>query len=372
MSLRVAMVGLRAPWGAQGGIEQAVGCLAPRLVRLGCEVTVYCRARYNPYGNVVHRGVRLVDVETLYTKHLEAILHTAAVLPRAVRSADVIHVHATGPALLSWWARYRGSPTVVTVHALDWKREKWGPMATAALRTGAWCAGTFPHRVITVGEHLEKHYRDRGSSNATFIPNGVDPIEPVPLQEGVVDGLESNRFLLFLGRLVPEKGLRLLLRAYRRARIDLPLVLVGGDSYTRSFVNEIRDLAGPGVILAGPRYGRARDALLTHARTLVLPSVLEGFPLAPLEAMSASTPVLLSDIAPHREILNDSGAGRLLPRDLEAWTQGLMDLARLDLQERDHMGRLGRTHVSEHYSWDRVAERTLEVYRSAVGDIRGV
>ena len=86
------MIGLRAPWGTEGGVERAVGELTPRLAAQGCEVTVYCRRRYNTLGEGVHNGVRLVDVGTVYSKHLEAIVHTALATPRAIPGADVVHI----------------------------------------------------------------------------------------------------------------------------------------------------------------------------------------------------------------------------------------------------------------------------------------
>ena len=187
--LRVAMVGLRAPWGAEGGVEQSVAELAPRLVELGCEVTVFCRRRYNPLGPGEHRGVRLMDVGTVYTKHLEAIVHTAAVLPRAIQRADVVHLHATGPALLSWLPRLVGKAVVVTVHGLDWQRDKWGAGASLALRVGAASAARFPHEVIVVGQHLQRHYEETYGRATVCIPNGVGDIARPPLERGDVPGL---------------------------------------------------------------------------------------------------------------------------------------------------------------------------------------
>ena len=104
--VRVAMVGLRAPWGPEGGVERSVAELAPRLVERGIDVTVFCRRRYNARGEGVFEGVRLRDHGTIYTKHLEAIVHTARAAPLAALGADLVHFHATGPAM---WALTRGS-----------------------------------------------------------------------------------------------------------------------------------------------------------------------------------------------------------------------------------------------------------------------
>lgn len=356
------MIGLRAPWGCEGGVERVVGELAPRLVERGCSVTVYCRRRYNSLGEGMHHGVKLVDVGTLYSKHLEAIVHTALATPRALPDADVIHIHATGPSLLSWMPRLVGRPTVVTLHGLDWQRQKWGRAARMVLQAGAWSAATFPHKLIAVGEHLKVHYEQTYGVSPTFIPNGVSPIPSVPLAASGIPGLTERGFLLFVGRLVPEKGLERLMAGYAAAGITMPLVIVGGATHMDAYAEKLAGLAPTGVMLVGSRYGEARDALLSHARAFVLPSHLEGFPLAALEAMESGLPVLLSDIPPHRELLSGAPEAGWLVED---WAEGLSALQATpdaDLHER---GALGRSLVRARYSWDHIAEKTLAVYREA-------
>ena len=357
------MIGLRAPWGADGGVEGVVAELAPRLARRGCEVTVLCRARHNALGPGMHHGVRLVDVPTIYSKHLEAFVHTGLAMPAAIAHADLVHVHATGPALWAWMPRLLGRQTVVTVHGLDWQRDKWGAGARAALRMGAWSAGVFPHHLVTVSQDLARHYREVQGVEATWIPNGVSPIPAVPLAEAGVEGLAPGRFLLLLGRLVPEKGVEGLLRAYGESGVQEPLLVVGGSSYSDAYVQGLHRAAPPGVHFTGPLHGRRRDALLGNARALVLPSRLEGFPLAPLESLSAGRPVLLSDIPPHRELLEGTGAGWLVEASREAWVEALRRVVATPQSTLVEMGGAGRTHVLARFGWDDIADRTLALYR---------
>lgn len=367
--MKVAMIGLRAPWGTDGGVERSVGELAPRLAARGCEVTVLCRSRYNPLGAVTHEGVRLVDAGTVYTKHLEAFVHTGWAMPRALQQADVVHVHATGPALWAWWPRLRGRATVVTVHGLDWQREKWGPVARGVLRAGAWSSARFPHRVIVVGRHLGAHFAQRYGIDPVWVPNGVSPIPPTPLRDSGLPDLRSHGFLLLLCRLVPEKGVEGLLRAYGESGIDLPLLVVGGSGYSDDYVQRLRSIAPPGVRFTGPLHGERRDALLTHARALVLPSRLEGFPLAPLESLSAGRPVLLSDIPPHRELLDGVGAGWLVPDDHDAWVHALRRLAATDEAELQHRGETGQRYVRRRFDWEAITDQTLQVYEEALAQV---
>ena len=356
------MIGLRAPWGTEGGVERVVGELAPRLVTQGCQVTVYCRRRYNTLGEGVHHGVRLIDVDTVYSKHLEAIVHTALATPRALLDADLVHIHATGPSLLSWMPRLVRRPTVVTLHGLDWQRQKWGRAARLVLRAGARSAATFPHRLIAVGEHLKHHYEQTYGVSPIFIPNGVSPIPRVPLEASGIDGLTERGFLLFIGRLVPEKGLERLMAGYAESGVALPLVIAGGATHMDAYAQKLAALAPPGVMLVGPRFGEARDALLSWARGFVLPSHLEGFPLAALEAMESGLPVLLSDIAPHRELLSGAPEAGWLTT---SWADGLREISAPweDLAPR---GACGQQLVRDRYSWDHIAEQTLAVYEQTI------
>ncbi len=368
MKPRVAMLGLRAPWGAEGGVEQAVGALAPRLAERGFSVTVYCRRRYNPHGTGMHRGVQLVDVDTVYSRHLEAFAHTALAAPLASLHHDIVHIHAAGPALLGWVPRLAGRATVVTVHALDWQREKWGRSASAVLRAGAWSAARFPHRVIVVGRHLRRHYRERYGVDATWIPNAVDPISAAPLADAGVPGLTPRGYLMFMGRLVPEKGIERLLEAYRESGVRLPLVMVGGSTHMDGFAERMRQRAPARVVWTGPRYRQEKSALLTNARAVVLPSRLEGFPLVPLEAMAAGRPVLLSDIAPHREILEGAErAGWLVPDG--GWSEALRAAAGASDAALEARGAAGSRHVAQRFSWAQAADATAAVYRDVLSEV---
>ena len=147
----------------------------------------------------------------------------------------------------------------------------------------------------------------------------------------------------------------------------MPLLFVGGSAHMDAYARELAERAPPGVIFTGPRYGAERDALLSHARCFVLASHLEGFPLAPLEAMAAGAPMLLSDIPPHREIVSGVAAleERIVPDG--AWPNALKQVCEEDWAEGERVGARGRDHVRRHFSWDHNASRTLKVYERALG-----
>ena len=194
------MLGLKGIPATFGGVERHVEELSARLAGRGHEVTVYCRRNYTPRGSL-HRGVRLRILPSISTKHLDAVSHSAlAAADIAARPFDVVHFHSAGPALLSFVPRIasrRPCAVVATVHAMDWRRRKWGPLARWWLRRGAWAAVTFPHRTIVVSRQLEEYFAARGK-RVVHIPNGVEAPCRAPLDELRRLGIEEERYVLWM------------------------------------------------------------------------------------------------------------------------------------------------------------------------------
>src|SRR5262249_41120638 len=128
--MRVAMIGQKGIPATYGGIERHVDEIARRLVQRGVQVDVFCRLYYTPARSSYH-GVGLLRRPSLHTKHLDTATHVAwCTAESMLRRYDVVHFHALGPSLFASLPRLTGSKTVVTVHGLDWQREKWGRAAS--------------------------------------------------------------------------------------------------------------------------------------------------------------------------------------------------------------------------------------------------
>lgn len=367
--LRIAMIGQKGLPATFGGIEHHVEELGARLIDRGHQVTVFCRSNYGAGRQQRHRGIRLVELPTLGTKHLDAIVHSAFSTTAAMRSScDILHYHAIGPGALSVVPRVASRAKVVlTVHGLDDERAKWGRLAKTVLRTAGWISARAPNAIIVVSQDLKRHYWEVRRRETVYIPNGVCIREPGPARPTLDRfGLEAGRYLLFVGRLVPEKAPDLLIRAFRLVPADQRLVLVGGSSFTDGYAAQLRRLTAddPRVVLTGYLYGSELRALYEHAAAFVLPSSLEGLPLTLLEAVSYGTPVLASAIAPHVEVLGASGPGGRLfaPGDERQLVQALTAVLADGAAERRGAAVL-RERVLRQYSWDDAAVATERVYR---------
>lgn len=371
--LRVAMIGQRGVPATYGGVEHHVEELGARLAARGHEVTVYCRNGYSDDDHAAeHRGMRLRHLPTVASKHLDAIAHSGLCTMAALAAHhDVIHYHALGPGLVAPLPRALSRARVVlTVHGLDDERAKWSRAAQSVLRTAQWMSAHVPNATIAVSRALADHYAVRHGRSAAYIPNGMTPAVrrgPEPLDRL---GLEPFGYVLFVGRLVPEKAPDLLIRAFRRMHPSLKLVVAGGSSHTDGYVAELQRLAGgdPRVVLTGYVYGPLLEALYTNAAAFVLPSALEGLPLTLLEAASYGLPLVASDIPPHLEVLGGEGPGRrLFASGDELGLAAALDRSLSDPAfERLGAARL-RQRIVAHYSWDRAAQATEALYRMVLG-----
>lgn len=368
MGLKIAMIGVKGIPATYGGAERHVEELAARLAAKGHAVTVYCRRHYTPATNE-HRGVRLRRLPSVNTKHLDAASHTLLALPGLLMGGyDIIHFHSVGPAFFSVVPRALalGARVIATVHGLDSRRAKWNGFARWCLRRGEWAATAFPHRTIVVSRQLAEHYRAR-RREVVHIPNGVAPPERRPLDLLRRHGIDRDGYVLWLGRMVPEKRVEDLIAAWRGMPHAVPLVIAGDldprDEYTR----KLQSLAAGDarIRFTGGLYGLAKAEAFTHAAAFVLPSELEGFPIVLLEAMRYGLPVLASDLPENLEALTPEVSGLTFRAHDVAALQ--TQLARL-LDDAPLARALGQRaeQDAQAYDWDVVADRTEEVYRSVL------
>jgi len=356
-----------------GGIETHVDELSRGLVRRGHRVSVYVRNWYTPRRQKIHQGVRLFHVPTIRTKHLDAAVHSfLSSLHCLFTGAEIIHYHGIGPAIFSFIPRFAGRKVVATVHRLDWASEKWGRTARLLLKIGERASVSFPHRTIAVSRDLRQAVLSRDGRETIVIPNGVDASPPRSLSIAAAKyGLSQKQFLLFMGRLVPEKRPDWIIRAFAeiRRRKGIPegfkLVIAGGSSETAAYVRSLHTAAkdDPQIILPGYVRGEEKEELLSQALAFVLPSRLEGNPIALLEAKSHGLCCLVSDIEAHKEIISDGEDGVFFRAEAYGDFLEKMNWIVDNPGRAAEMGQRARESLSIRPGWDAVVEMTLEVYR---------
>jgi glycosyltransferase involved in cell wall biosynthesis len=365
----IYVFGFRGFPGVQGGIETHAENLAPHLVRLGHRVTACLRSPYvDAQCGREWKGVRLLRLWTVRNTYFEALLHSlVCALAAGFRRPQVVHIHGIGPALVTPLLRILGLRVVVTHHGEDYNREKWGWAARAVLRAGEALGMRFAHKRIAISRSIAKLIAAKYGKPCDVIPNGV-VFPDLPLQKDrVVDlGLEPGRYVLTVGRLVPEKRQLDLLRAFSDAGLKgWKLAIVGKIDHKNKYADLLAseaDLA-ENIVMTGFQGGESLRQLYAHAGLFVLPSSHEGLPIVLLEALSYGLPVLVSDIPSNLEVVADPArvfrVGDI--PELSAKISALTDL-RLDAAEREAL----RRDCARRYDWTEIAQRTSAAYDELV------
>lgn len=365
----------------EGGIEVVVEELSTRMARLGHEVT--CINRRGRHANETglesqmpndYKGIKIVTVPTINRKGLAAVSASFfASIKAAFGHYDIVHVHAEGPALFCWIPKAVGKRVVCTVHGLDYARAKWGRFGRLCILGGERSAVRHADEIIVLSRNVQDYFRETYGRRTVFIPNGVERPEAVEAKEITEKwGLRKDDYLLFLGRLVPEKGVHYLIEAYLNIKDRTPerlkgkkLVIAGGSSDTDAYVDGLKAM-GEDIIFTGFQQGKVREELYSNAYVYVLPSDLEGMPLSLLEAMSYGNCCLVSSIKECTEVVEDKAAvfGKGNVHDLERELQRLCG----DKQLVDSYKDSAADFICSKYRWNDVVERTLEVYGGKVGN----
>ncbi len=310
--MRIAMVGLRGLPARGGGAERVVESLADELAIRGHEIIVYGRSDYLR-GAPEWTGGKVLLTGGVNGKNLETFTHTAtAAWDLLRRNVDVVHVHSPGPALWSWLCALGSRGVVLTVHAADWRRDKWSIPAKCMLNLGLEIGMRIADQVTAVSEPLAAELQERFGRDVSFVPNSVSPVTHVG--PGAVLGdpkwsLAPNKYALFVGRIEPEKRLDVLLDAWRKASGDLPgyKLAVAGDIDATAYGRKCRQNAPDRTVFLGLQHDQALAELYSNAAIVVQPSVLEGMSLVLMEAAAYGRCILAARIPENVDVLGDFG-----------------------------------------------------------------
>lgn len=314
--LKIAMIGHKRIPSREGGVEVVVEELSTRLTDLNYEVEAYNRSGYHvsgkDFGNSrkkYFKGIRIIIVPTFKNGKLNAIVYSTLATLRALFGGyDVIHYHAEGPCATLFIPKLFGIRVVATIHGLDWQRAKWGNFASRVIKFGEEMAAKYADEIIVLSKNVQQYFVDTYGRETHFIPNGI--ARPEIREVKVIKekyGLEKDSYILYLARLVPEKGLHYLLEAYSSVQTDKKLVIAGGSSHSFEYMKKIKEMAARDdrIIMTDFVQGRVLEELYSNAYLFILPSDLEGMSVSLLEAMSYGNCCLVSDIKENTEVVED-------------------------------------------------------------------
>lgn len=378
--MKIAVLGTRGIPANYGGFETCAEQLAHRWTAAGHDVLVYARGeRYKDRPATVGR------VRMRYTGAIEraglgtpsAAFLSALDLIASRREYRYVHLYNTGNAFLVPLLRLFGFRIIVSVDGIEWRREKWGLLQKTAHRLGAWFAVKFANAVVSDNKSVTEFYLEQFGCQAATIAYGATPIKRAPDGEQVLAkfGLTAGSYCIFIGRMVPEKGVKNLIDAFERLNTNLSLVIIGDDAPT-PYRNEIWARQSDRIRLLGFQYGHVFEQLLVNSKMYVSASMLEGTSPALLSAMSAGVCCLVNGIPENRN--TTAGSVALFEENdqeslVRTW-QALLD----DPQRLASVAASGQAYQRQHYDWDKIASDYLQLFNdvdrrgtSAVGNPMG-
>jgi len=371
--MKIAMIGQKRMPSREGGVEIVVEELATRMVEKGHVVTCYNRSGKHVLDKnqrvstlTEYNGVKIKKVLTIDKKGLAAMTSSFFGSFKILFSkAEVVHYHAEGPCamipIIKWFSKKK---IIATIHGLDWQRAKWGGFASKYIKFGERMAVKYADEIIVLSKNVQDYFQKTYNRRTVFIPNGVN--KPDNAKADIITSkykLRKNNYILFLGRIVPEKGIHYLIDAYQALDTKKKLVIAGGASDTNTYYQELKEQAedNKNIIFTGFVQGKELDELFSNAYIYCLPSDLEGMPLSLLEAMSYGNCCLTSDIAECATVLGKNGETFKTSdrNDLRKKLQKLLDNPeKVKLYKKQ-----SQEYILTKYNWDDIVEKTLDLYR---------
>lgn len=368
--MKIAMIGHKRVPSREGGVEIVVEELSTRLVERDNSVDVYNRRGKNVQDknadnkkNKNYKGIRIITIPTINKKGIDALIYSFfASIIASFRKYDVIHYHAEGSCAMLWLPHLLKKRIVVTIHGLDWQRSKWGGFATKYIKFGEKMAVKYANEIIVLSKAVQEYFRETYDRETNFIPNGVN--KPELRNINILNkkyGLEKDEYILFLARIVPEKGLDYLLEAYKKINTDKKLVIAGGASHTNDYLEKIKKKASEDsrIIMTGFVQGEVLQELFSNCYLYCLPSDVEGMPISLLEAMSYGKNCLVSDIEENVQV-TENYATSFKKSDVQDLKIKLLEC--LEGKNRKKSEEISEFILNK-YNWNDIVKRTEKLYK---------
>jgi glycosyltransferase involved in cell wall biosynthesis len=347
-----------------GGFETCVEEVATRLSKQGHEIIVYCGYRGSKPRAKVYKGVKLIFVPCLNNKFLDfpfrSLISTIDLMRRKVHIA---HFFGSDAWPFTIATRMMSIKTVLTLDGMVWKRSSYPRLIRKILLITARFACYFPNTTIVDSKVVQHWYQRNLGEKPTYVPYGANVNLKKPDTANLIKrGLVERKYVLFVGRLVKEKGVHYLVEAFKKIKTNYILVIVGADPYGKEYELYLKKIAGKNTVFLGNVYGKECENLYAGAYLYVTPSDLEGTSPALLTAMSFGKCTLVSNIPENMETIGDAGF---------SFKYGNIDDLRQQLQLLlaaptlvDIAGRKAVNRINDHYNWDLITKHMTKIYSS--------
>ena len=370
--MKIAMIGHKRIPSREGGVEIVVEELSTRLIKRGHQVDVYNRRGKNVQDKNVdirkkslknYKGVNIMTIPTINVKGIDAFIYSfIASIIASLKKYDILHYHAEGSCAMLWIPHLFRKKIIVTIHGLDWQRAKWGSFATKYIKFAEKLAVKYADEIIVLSESMKKYFKDTYNRDTKIIPNGVN--KPLIKQANIIKqkyNLKKDSYVLFLSRIVPEKGLHYLIKAFKEIKTDKKLVIAGGASHTNEYLKRIKETIKDDdrIIMTGFVQGQELEELYSNCLIYCLPSDVEGMPLSLLEAISYNCNCLVSNIEENMQVVKGSNAQFFKKGDIQELKEKLQKII-----DNDNKEVIKNDNFFKIHNWDSIEKETEKLYEN--------
>ena len=363
--MKIALIGSRGIPARYSGFEQFYEQFAVRLAERGHEVTVYNRSHFIKDVKKEYKGVRIVSLPSIPTKHLDTIVHTGlSSLHALFQGYDIVYYCIVGNSPLVWIPRMVGAKTLINVDGEDWARDKWSGFAKTYQK---WCekvACVCSNTVIADAKGILARYKELYNHETIFVPYGANIRKDEGTDALEKWGLKPDEYIFYVGRFVPENAIDLLIRSFKNLKTDKKLVIVGDAPYADQFKKTLHDLAcdDERIIFTGYAFDEDYEQLSTHAYVYVQPAGIDGTRPALLDQMGFGNCVLVRNSVVNMEVIGDCGCffdKDRLEKSLTEVLQNLVDTSATVDAFRNKI----QSRIENYYNWEWVTSFYEDLFR---------
>ena len=361
--MRIAILGTHGIPARYGGFETCVEEVAVRLVERGHQVTVYSKTEGDGAKRSIYKGVEVVRFPKFRRQALDYGFQGVITTAHASTSnADVLHFFGCDHVPFALLGRLAGKGVVLTVDGLEWNRKGYPLSYRLYLRSFAELAMVLPDVTVADSKSSQKWYYERTGKNPTYIPYGTTISNGVDLRILEEFGLEVGKYVLFVGRLVYEKGAHTLIEAFKSVKTDLKLVIIGDVLSPGDYVRKLREAADERTIFLGYVHGAAFETIRNAALVYVHPSLFDGTSISLLGALGAGKSIVSSDLQENIDVAQDAVVyfQKENASDLSHKLQELLD----NPKRIEELGQEAVVRARDLFDWERITDAYEGVYRS--------
>jgi len=353
------------PTAGAAGSDKFAFDLYPRIVKRGHSLIAYCRIYPGENGtlNEEYEGVKLKYFKTVNKAGFDTLLHSAKATFHVIfhNTADFVHLHSGANSIWALFLRLSGKKVIVSQFAMDWKRDKWPWYGKLYYLISNYITAFIPNRVVFDNIYTMEYFQDRFNRKYDFIPYGSEvKLTPDNIDVLTRIGLKPSKYLLFVGRFIPDKGIHLLIEAFQKLDTDKKLVLIGGSPNPSDYEAKIKKVKDNRIIFPGYIYGDDTNILIKNAYLYVQPSLIEGLSPVILTVMGLGTPLICSDIKENTFITEENA---ITFSSGDAYS--LLEQLRFALRNPDilkNKALSGLSDVRHRFNWETITDRYLQLF----------